>query len=1249
MAAPTGNKNIGMKIGFGINCDINPTTKVVRNTEHEMFRVARYNLRNHLVEEVKRSSSVIDFQWNSHAIKADYDKITNKVTVELQDGRRDECNLLIVADAMHSSVRRYMFPEIKLNFHKPILLTSQGVSVFLAPIDEKSFFWFLSYHSEQPRSPPLIGSAMNKDEQENLINEIVARSMNCLSNEFRSFVKRCDRQRLLIINCYDKFPHQNPSEKHVIFIGDALHPMSSMGGNSANMAIRDGVEFIEVLIKNYGTNNKSIATNTDHCIFNSTTHDLPLTWSFSTIDQVKLCFDNIPVNNLTINETMKQLFNSLEFYSFLSIIRQSNQPYFTNVNLHNELLSILHQSNMNMYKNDYDFHMTIVTCFKKLKDFHTKYFAPNGYSKFELLLPFILEFLPSTTQIKIKLGIHLYSSIIGNKLNMNYTDKIITKIDGIDTLEYMNHFAEHYSFMSKDKNVRLNSVFRKEFWLRNLGQYPLPLKNNITFTFFDQNTETTVTFPYLIIITKKFDNQISLENENRFSSSLPSETENVFNYIIDFEKLNWYKNNHSNNFELIMGNNDSYYYIHKSTQTAIIKLESFNEENFEDIKKIFLAAKGNTLILDLIGNHGGHSCLAYGLLNYLVPEYSSLHLLYEPVDGRTTKSLRLFSKIFSFYPNSILNIQTGLSFTNMSWIEPAFNYTRGNSTDEYSMRWSINCDGEAFGMGKFWIKNNERKYFQSIYVLTDGTCGSACSLFLSKLKFASNFKTIYGIGGGYNDNDLFESSSYAGGGAFQWNDIVTYHNQFSTNDSFINHLPTSAQLNLNVYEIYINALSSDYPREFLKQPIDKRLLIADYFNSQQSLEMIIDDYTRSNSQTLTDAPAVNADPTQPSTLPEHFRRRKLIRIDVSILIFMLIMTGIIVVIVKKKTEDKTTSITEGSTVELTIITTEPLTTKIIISEMIETTMKEQLFTSVATNNNMKWKQNASTIAGGHGRGSELNQLNDPSGIYVDDDNHSIYVADRENHRIVRWEFGADVGEIVAGGNGPGYAINQLRTPTDVVLDKEKKYLIICDYHNIRVMRRSLQNSQNQQILIYGMLCCGLAIDNNGTLYITDGLKHRVSRWQEGDTEGTVVAGGNNEGNHFNQLNLPNFIFVDEYHSVYIADNMNDRVMKWMKTAIEGTLVAPGQIAGENPNSLCGPEGVIVDHMGNIYVSNGGSHQIKRWSPGAIEGVPVVGEKERGNKSTQLINPGDLSLDREGNLYVVDRINHRIQKFAIDLD
>jgi hypothetical protein len=300
-----------------------------------------------------------------------------------------------------------------------------------------------------------------------------------------------------------------------------------------------------------------------------------------------------------------------------------------------------------------------------------------------------------------------------------------------------------------------------------------------------------------------------------------------------------------------MGNNDTYYYIHKPTNTSIIRIGSFLDETAEDIKKILLLSTGKTLIIDVIGNHGGQSCLAYGLLNYLVPEYSSHRLLYESFDGRATKLLFSFAKIFNLYPNSILDLRNFSSFTNMEWIQPYVNYTRGNSIDEYSMKWSINCDGSIFGSGKYWIKNeNNTKYFKSIYVLTDGTCGSACSLFLSKLKYASNFKMFYGIGGGYNNSDLFESSSYAGGGAFGWNEIVSAYKEVNKNDSSINYLPTSAFLNLNVFEIYINALNKDYPREFLKQSIDRMLNNGDYFNIDQSLEKIIYDDIQSNGNKL---------------------------------------------------------------------------------------------------------------------------------------------------------------------------------------------------------------------------------------------------------------------------------------------------------------------------------------------------------------------------------------------------------------
>ncbi|CAF1389733.1 unnamed protein product [Adineta steineri] len=306
-------------------------------------------------------------------------------------------------------------------------------------------------------------------------------------------------------------------------------------------------------------------------------------------------------------------------------------------------------------------------------------------------------------------------------------------------------------------------------------------------------------------------------------------------------------------------------------------------------------------------------------------------------------------------------------------------------------------------------------------------------------------------------------------------------------------------------------------------------------------------------------------------------------------------------------------------------------------------------TSSTTNNNTRWKQNAVTVAGGNGLGIESNQLYNPRGIYINNDDQSIYIADTSNHRIVRWEFGADNGEIVAGGNGKGYGIHQLNDPSDVVLDKEKKYIIICDQTNARVTRWSRQNSQDPQILIHRIYCWGLAIDNNGDLYVSDLLKHEVRRFQQGDKEGTVVAGGHGLGSSFDQLWQPSHIFVDEYYSIYVADHMNNRVMKWMKNATKGILVVPEQVSGKNSNPLIFPIGLIVDHMSNIYVSTNGIHQIIRWSPAATEGIPVVGEKEFGVKPTQLLFPQDLSFDGQGNLYVVDRSNDRIQRFDIDLD
>ncbi|CAF4268354.1 unnamed protein product, partial [Adineta steineri] len=215
------------------------------------------------------------------------------------------------------------------------------------------------------------------------------------------------------------------------------------------------------------------------------------------------------------------------------------------------------------------------------------------------------------------------------------------------------------------------------------------------------------------------------------------------------------------------------------------------------------------------------------------------------------------------------------------------------------------------------------------------------------------------------------------------------------------------------------------------------------------------------------------------------------------------------------------------------------------------------------NINTKWKQHGITIVGSEGLRHLINQLSHPEsisypeGIYVDDDHETIYIADYENDRIVEWKYRAENGQVVAGGNGS----NQLNYPRDVIVDKKNDSLIICDYGNRRVVQWSRQNGRNGETIISDIDCSRVTMNKNGDLYVADCDKNEVRRWKQGEREGTIVAGGNGQGNHLKQLNFPGYIFVDENHSVYVSDCENHRVMKWMKGAKEGIVVAGGKGEG----------------------------------------------------------------------------------------
>ncbi|CAF3750146.1 unnamed protein product [Rotaria sordida] len=302
--------------------------------------------------------------------------------------------------------------------------------------------------------------------------------------------------------------------------------------------------------------------------------------------------------------------------------------------------------------------------------------------------------------------------------------------------------------------------------------------------------------------------------------------------------------------------------------------------------------------------------------------------------------------------------------------------------------------------------------------------------------------------------------------------------------------------------------------------------------------------------------------------------------------------------------------------------------------------------SINIHPNARWQQNGLTVAGDNRQGNGINQLSNPFGLYVDDD-QTIYVADRWNHRVVEWKRGATSGQVVAGGNGEGSGAHQLSEPLDVIVDKQTDSLIICDRSNIRVVRWSRRNRTSGETIISNIYCVGLAMDENGSLYVVDYRRAEVRLYRRGESQGIVIAGGNESGNRLDQLSIPQYVFVDRNHSVYVTDWRNHRVMKWMKGAKQGTVVAGGKGEENGLIQLSDPQGVIVDQLGTIYVADDGNDRITRWPKGATKGSVIIGGNGRGGQSNQLNGPVGLSFDQHGNLYVVDSGNHRVQKFNID--
>lgn len=240
----------------------------------------------------------------------------------------------------------------------------------------------------------------------------------------------------------------------------------------------------------------------------------------------------------------------------------------------------------------------------------------------------------------------------------------------------------------------------------------------------------------------------------------------------------------------------------------------------------------------------------------------------------------------------------------------------------------------------------------------------------------------------------------------------------------------------------------------------------------------------------------------------------------------------------------------------------------------------------------KWNQNAVSVAGNQNSGLQPNQLSSPSDVIVDEQG-TLYIADTNNQRIVAWKSNDITGTVVAVDNNKDDESKLLQEPTALLLDQNHDRLIISDIKTRCITAWTLENDADVEILIRDVHSYGLAMDDQGFLYISDFEKNEIRRYAEGEETEVVVAGGNGKGNDFNQLDGPRQIFIDSQQSIYISDTNNHRVMKWTKNANKGIVVAGGNGQGNGVNQLNSPSGIFVDTLGSVFVVDQGNRRVMR--------------------------------------------------------
>ena len=281
-----------------------------------------------------------------------------------------------------------------------------------------------------------------------------------------------------------------------------------------------------------------------------------------------------------------------------------------------------------------------------------------------------------------------------------------------------------------------------------------------------------------------------------------------------------------------------------------------------------------------------------------------------------------------------------------------------------------------------------------------------------------------------------------------------------------------------------------------------------------------------------------------------------------------------------------------------------------------------------------WSKQGITVAGNGTQGAAYNRLCYPDGIFIGK-NQTVYVADTDNNRVMKWVKSASVGELVAGHGGSGTNSSQLKKPKDIVVDGDET-VYVADYLNSRI-QKWFRNSFRAATVLNIVYPVSMALDDEETTYVSTNSGNYLFQQRKGASKWESI------GNNATQIQ---FITIDRNGAVIGVNLQYKQVLIKHKNQTKFYYIVDGKEEYFLTPSF-DPYSAIVDQSGYVYVLERSNNRVTRWSPGAKTGTIIIGGGGSGNAADKLNSPSDISFDDEGNIYIADTNNHRVQKFLID--